>query len=178
MSTNSYFVYTYSVMDDETHEFEDYSYVSADYNDNQNGVISFEIPYEVTEYVTDLTSYSKDLKVNSETGKIEAYTGSDNCVVIPEYMNVGNGEVIKVTGIESSAFYGKKNIVAVVLSDFITEIPDSAFDGCSSLVYVTGGAVTKIGKYAFRGCTSGEKLGVRSCVTDLGEGAFEGIDSF
>ena len=177
MSTKSYFVYTYSVMDNETHEFEDYSYTTAAYNDNQNGVISFEIPYEVTEYVTELTAASEGLKIDRSTGKITAYTGTDNCVVIPEYLNVGNGEVIKVTGIEASAFRGKTHILGVILSDFVTEIPDDAFNGCSSLIYVSGGSVTKVGARAFSGCTSGEKLGIRSSITELGDDAFTGVDS-
>ena len=61
MSAKSFFVYTLSVMDDATHEFEDYSYISASYNDQQNGVITFEVPYEVADYVAQYTSYSDGL---------------------------------------------------------------------------------------------------------------------
>ncbi len=175
MTEKSYFVYTYSVMDDETHEFEDYSYTSAAYNDQENGVISFEIPYEVAEYVGELTSYSDGLQVNQETGIIEKYIGEDTCVVIPEYWNVGNGDVVKVTGFKDTAFKGNKNICAVVLSDFITEIPDFAFQGCTSLKEVVGGNVTRIGSYAFDGCTDAEDLGVRSSIAYLGEKAFGGV---
>ncbi len=175
MTTNSYFVYTYSVMDDETYEFEDYSYTSAAYNDHENGVISFEIPYEVAEYVEEKTSYSDGLKVNQETGIIEEYNGKDTCVVIPEYWNVGNGDVVKVTGIAENAFKGNTNISAVVLSDFITEIPDRAFQGCTSLKEIIGGNITRIGSYAFDGCTDAEDLGVRSSVEYLGEKAFGGV---
>lgn len=175
MSKQSYFVYTYSVMDDETHEFEDYSYTTGAYNDHENGVISFEIPFEVSEYVTELTSYSKGLKVDQNTGIIEEYNGSDNCVVIPEYWNVGNGEIVKVTGIAESAFKGNEDICAVVFSDFITSIPDYAFQGCTSLKEISGGNVTSIGAYAFDGCTSAEDLGVRSSVKHLGEKAFGGV---
>ena len=44
IATKSYFVYTYSVMDDERHRFEDYSYNDSSFTDNQNGVIPFDIP--------------------------------------------------------------------------------------------------------------------------------------
>ncbi len=175
MTKNSYFVYTYSVMDDETHEFEDYSYTSADYNDQENGVISFEIPFEVAEYVQEKTSYSDGLKVNQVTGIIEEYTGDDTCVVIPEYWNVGNGDVVKVTGIAKDAFAGNENICAVVLSDFITEIPDYAFQNCTSLKEISGGNITRIGSYAFAGCVNVEDIGVRSSVEHLGEKAFDGV---
>lgn len=175
MTEKSYFVYTYSVMDDETHEFEDYSYTTDAYNDQENGVISFEIPYEVAEYVSELTSYSDGLKVNQETGIIEAYNGEDTCVVIPEYWNIGNGDVVKVTGISKNAFKGNENICAVVLSDFITEIPDYAFQDCTSLKEIIGGNVSRIGSYAFAGCVNVEDIGVRSSVEYLGEKAFDGV---
>lgn len=175
METQNYFVYTYTVMDDETHEFEDYSYTTAAYNDHENGVISFEIPYEVAEMVAEQTTYSKGLKVDQETGIITGYTGTDNCVVIPEYMNVGNGDVVKITGIQSGAFAGNTDIAAVALSDFITEIPDNCFNGCTSLERILDGSVKKIGNKAFYGCTSMQECAVRSVITSVGEQAFYGV---
>lgn len=176
MSAQAFFVYTYSVLDDETHEFEDYSYTTASFNDHQNGVISFEIPYEVSEYVADYTSYSEGLKVNQTTGKVTGYTGTDTCVVIPEYINTGNGEVVKITGIAEGAFAGNTSITAVVLSDYITEIPDNAFKGCTALAGVIGGSITRIGNNAFNGCTSLTECGIASQVEFLGENAFEGAE--
>lgn len=176
MSAKSYFTYTYSVMDDKTIEFEDYSYISAEYNDHQNSVISFEVPYEVNEYVAEITAWSEGLKVNQSTGVITGYSGTDDLVVIPEYMNVGNGDVVKITGISSDAFRGNTNIKAVSLSDFITEIPDYAFEGCSSLVGVKGSSVTEIGSYAFSGCTAIVDFGITPDVVSLGENAFADVN--
>lgn len=176
METKAYFVYTYSVMDDETHFFEDYSTTDSNFGDQQNGVISFAAPYEIADYVAELTSYSSGLKVDRMTGVITGYTGSDDCVVIPEYMNVGNGDVIKITGISRDAFRENTNIKAIVLSDFITEIPPYAFEGCTSLRGVSGGSITKIGEKAFSGCTSIEDVGIRTTVTELGTSAFKGVD--
>lgn len=175
METQSFFVYTYSVMDDETHEFEDYSYTIATYNDHENGVISFEIPYEVAEMVAERTTWTQGLKVDQATGTIIGYTGTDNCVVIPEYMNVGNGEVVKITGIKPGAFAGNTGIAAVVLSDFITEIPDDCFNGCTALERVLGGSITEIGSKAFYGCTSMQECAVRSVITSVGDEAFYGV---
>ena len=175
MLTKSYYVYTYSVMDDETHEFEDYSYTSAQYNDNENGVIPFEIPYDVADYVSKRTCASDGLKVNIDTGMVTEYTGTDTCVVIPEYFNTGSGDIVKITGIDTNAFRGNTNIEAVELSDFITEIPDYAFEGCTSLIGVTGGNIIKIGEGAFSGCTSAKECGVNSQVTYLGENAFRNV---
>ncbi len=181
MSSQSFFVYTYSIMDDVTHPFKDYSYSSSSYDDQQNGVIPFEIPYDVVEYVAELTTYSAGLKVNQNTGIITGYTrpegSEDNIVVIPEYMNVGNGDVVKVTGISSNAFKGNTEIEAVILSNYITEIPDSAFEGCTSLSTVIGGSITSIGQKAFSGCTSMDIFGICNLVTSVGNNAFEGVQA-
>lgn len=177
IESKSFFVYTFSVMDDETHEFEDYSYTTAAYNDNENGVISFEVPYnEIMETVANRVYASDGLRVDLETGKIVGYTGTDTCVVIPEYFNAGNGDVVKITGFTADAFRGNKNLVTVVLSDFITEIPDNAFNGCTSLAFLKGGGVTSIGNSAFAGCASMENCGVYSEITHLGSNCFEGAD--
>lgn len=176
IETRSFFTYTYSVMDDDTYEFEDYSNVSAAYNDNQNGVISFEVPYdEISREVADRIDYSDGLKVDLETGTVTEYNGTDTCVIIPEYYNANNGDVVKITGISSDAFRGKA-IRSVILSDYITSIPDNAFNGCSNLAYVIGDGVASIGDSAFAGCSSLEECGVFSPVEYLGENAFDGAE--
>ena len=177
MSSQSYFVNTYAIMDDETHEFEDYSYSSANYDDEENGVISFDIPYEVVDYVTEKTAFTKGLKVDQQTGLVTGYTGTDTCVIIPEYMNVGDGDVVKITGIKEGAFENKTNITVVILSENITEIPKDAFKGCSSLVGVTGASIKEIGDNAFSGCTSIVDCVVSSEVTSLGQNAFTGVNN-
>lgn len=177
MSSKSFFVYTYSVMDDAAPQaFEDYSYISGDYNDNENGVIPFEVPYEVAEFVAERTSYSQGLKVDQTTGIITEYTGTDDYVVIPEYYNIGDGDVVKVTGVSSTAFKGNTDIKGVRLSDFITEIPANAFEGCTSLLGINGGDISSIGEEAFKGCTSLEICLVDNYVTSLGNNAFNGCD--
>lgn len=175
METQSYYVYTYTVMDDKTYEYEDYSYTSATYNDHENGVISFEIPHEVAELVAEQTVYTQGLKVDQTTGKITGYSGTDNCVVIPEYMNTGDGEVVKITGLAKGVFQNNTNISAVVLSDFITEIPNDCFNGCTNLEGITGGSISKIGDRAFAGTAMVDCV-VRSKITHVGENAFTGVD--
>lgn len=175
MLTRSYYTYTYSVMDDKTYEFEDYSYTSPSYSDNENGVISFEIPYGVAEYVAERTSASAGLKVDLNTGIVTEYTGTDTCVVIPEYFNTDSGDIVKITGIATNAFRNNINLEAVVLSDFITEIPDYAFEGCTSLIGISGGNIKKIGKGAFSECVKIKEGGVTSAVECLGDNAFKNV---
>ena len=185
IANDAYFVNTLSVMDDKTYNFSDYSYASQSYSDNQNGVISFEIPIDVADYVADKICASGGLNVSQATGQITAYTGTDNCVVLPEYMSVGDGDVIKVTGIGSKmndngekkgAFAGNKNISAVVLSDFITEIPEGAFKNCTALEGIIGGNITTIGENAFSGCTTIAEAVVSAKITSLGDYAFTGVN--
>ena len=180
IANDAFFVNTLTVMDDETHEMQDYSYASAAYSDNQNGVISFAVPFEVAEYVAEKVCGSDGLNVNQATGEITAYTGIDNCVVIPEYMSVGDDDVIKVTGLGSKngvkAFADNSDVVAVILSDHITEIPEGAFKNCTALEGVLGGSITAIYKDAFSGCSSLAEVGVSSKVTLLEEKAFVGVN--
>lgn len=179
MTTDSFFTYTYSVMDDTEplQQFEDYSYTTGSYNDAENGVIPFEVPYEVAEYVSERTCYSAGLKIDQSTGIITGYTGTDDYVVIPEYMNVGGGDVVKVTGISSTAFKGNTYIKEVRLSDFITEIPNNAFENCTSLFGISGGNITSIGNNAFYNCISMDPLLIDSPIKSIGTNAFVGCDN-
>lgn len=175
VATKSYFTYTYNVMDDKTYEFLDYS-PDLQFNDCENGVIPFEVPYYVYDYVTSKTVQTKGVifKVNSENGTAEVvrYDGTDSDVTIPSYVSAGN-KSYKVTGIAPTAFAGK-DIRAVVLSDYIDEIPDSAFENCSKLEEISG-YFTKIGDNAFKGCISLEGFNVSSNVTEIGTGAFKNV---
>lgn len=181
IASEAYFVYTYSVMDDETHPFEDYSYEYASYDDNQNSVISFEIPAEAGDYVADRVGQSDGLEV-SKDGIITAYTGTDDFVIIPEYKVIknldGTATVIKVTGVSANAFRGNENLVGIELSDYITEIPDYAFENCAALKSFEGRAVTKVGRNAFAGCTTLKACALGDSVVSLGANAFDGLDSF
>lgn len=89
-------------------------------------------------------------------------------------MNVGDGDVVKITGISETAFKGNTFIKEVRLSDFITEIPDNAFEGCVSLYGISGGSITKIGSKAFKGCTNMETIIVDNYIKFIGDTAFDG----
>ncbi len=171
IASGEYFVSTFTMMDDETHQFEDYSYKSADYNDFENTVITFEAPMDIAEYVNNRVCESSGLEI-SKSGKVTRYTGTDKKVIIPEYKVFDNQDgtktVVKVTSIGADVFAGK-DIETVEMSNFITEIPAHAFENCTSLTHVNALGVTKIGDYAFAGCTAIEELQVCEQVTELGE---------
>ncbi len=171
IETASYFVTTHSIMDDEVKEYEDYSYISGSYDDNENSVIDFEVPYkEITEFVANRVCKSAGLEI-SKSGVVTKYEGTDSCVLLPEYTVVDNDDgtksVTKVVGIDPEAFAGK-NIEGIIFSDYITEIPDSAFKNCSELKTISAVGITKIGNEAFEGCTNLGEMIIGKNITELG----------
>ena len=200
MKTNTFSTMTYSLkINDSEHLFTDYSTVSS-FNDYENGILPFEVPSFVSDYVYGLVGASEGLRVDDETGVVESYgfkdpaTGicykkydeftnsysnpCDTDVIIPRYrvVNVSNNQkkIVPVTGISASAFAGT-NVTSIYLSDNITEIPNGAFENCMSLKYVRGGSITTIGKGAFKNCTSLFESVLPDTVTNLDEGAFENV---
>ena len=179
IATSSYFVNTISIMDDETHPYEDYSYSYASYDDNQSTYIKFEIPNDIEEYVAGRVCKSDGLEINNE-GVVTGYSGTDDYVLIPEYNVVDNLDgtttVNKVVGFTSDAFKNNTKIYGVELSDYITEIPDYGFSGCTALDTVVGNGITSVGSRAFANCTSLKVCGIGDDVTYLGDKAFENLN--
>lgn len=179
IATNSYFTYTYNVMDDKTEEYLDYSF-DGSFNDYETTIIPFEIPYFVNEYVNNRIATTDGFRFDPDTGKIVGYTPTgdepDTMVVIPSYISVDNNDgtfkAVKVTGIKEGLFKNNTDIVAVQLGNYITEIPDSTFEGCTSLKAVLCPGVTKIGNNAFSGCESLSKFAIPTNIVEVGENAF------
>ncbi len=176
VATKSYFAYTFNVLDDKTYEFLDYS-PTLSFDDYENGAIPFEIPYFVHEYVIDKTVMTDGLifKTNTTNGTatVVAYDGADSDITIPSYFTSGN-VAYKVNALSASAFAGK-NVRSVVLSDYITELPDGAFKNCAQLEEISG-YFTKIGAEAFSGCAKLNKYNITSSIVKIGENAFAGVE--
>lgn len=179
IATNSYFTYTYNILDKERHTYLDYSKDNANFNDCENAVLPFEIPYAVHQYVFSKIARSNGLVIDQETGIIEAYTGSAKYVTIPEYISVNNGDgtcsAVRVRGISANAFRGNTAIKGVLFPKYVSAIPAEAFAGCTSLEVVSGYGIQEIGAGAFRGCTSLGKFFMDKYITSLGENAFENV---
>lgn len=179
IKTGAYYVYTYGVQDDETYDFIDYSKQTHSFNDYENGILPFEVPFSVHEYISNALSRSKGLVYDSETGTVVDYTGTATDVRIPDYISTDNGDgttsVVKIVGIEKDAFRGNNKIKSVKLSKHITEIPKQAFEGCSSLTSVTIEGVKQIGEQAFNGCNKLENFEVTKKINKLGKNVFTGV---
>ncbi|MBR7132055.1 MAG: InlB B-repeat-containing protein [Clostridia bacterium] len=180
ISTNSYFTYTYNVLDKERHEYLDYSKDDSNFNDCENAILPFEVPYFVNEFVNTKIARSSGLVINPETGIIEEYNGSSEYVVVPEYVSLDNADdgtysAVRVKGVLADAFKGNTKIKGVILPKYVSEIPESAFEGCSTLEIVVGYGIKTIGAKAFAGCTSLGSFTVDKYIINLGENAFQGV---
>lgn len=184
VASKTYFVNTYNVLDDKTEEYLDYSY-DGTFNDYETSIIPFKVPIFVNDYVNNRIAMTEGLRIDPDTGIIDKYTPvsaeePDTVIAVPSYVAMETGDSsgfksVKVTGISSNLFRGNKDIVGVVLGHHITEIPDNAFEGCSSLKYVICPGVTKIGNNAFSGCTSLNKFTVPTEISNIGANVFAGV---
>ncbi len=178
IASGSYYVYTYSVQDDNTYDFIDYSKQTHNFDDYENGILPFEVPFEVNQYIDNALVRSNGLVYDSETGTVVDYTGEGTNVYIPDYISTDNGDgttsVVKIVGIEKDAFAGNDKLKSIKLSKHITEIPDQAFEGCSSLTSVKAEGLQTIGDKAFSGCSSLDDFTVTTNIKKLGKNAFTG----
>ena len=66
-------------------------------------------------------------------------------------------------------------VTNLIIPDGVTEIKNSAFEGCSGLTSVTiPNSVTSIGGWAFGGCTGLTSIEIPNSVTSIGSSAFYG----
>ncbi len=179
LSTRNYYAYTFGVQDDETYDYVDYSKNTPNFDDYENGVVPFEVPYYVHERILELTARSEGLIVDKSTGHITGYTGEGKDVIIPDYITMesvnGEPEVVKIVGVDKGAFSGNTEITSVKFGKYVTNLPDSLFEGCTSLKSVESPSVTQIGAKAFYGCTSLNDYSISDKVTSIGAEAFKDV---
>lgn len=195
IATASYYTYTFNVLEDNTYKYWDYSLSDPSFKDCENGLVTFDIPYEVNEYISGVTGQTEGLEIeidNDGYGSVKAFDVPENFsgdVVVPQYLGADNlddtFDPVVVTSFSADAFRGNENIKTVILPMYVTEIPDYAFEGCINLETVIAYGVTKIGDYAFKDCVklgavnSGTKYSafmIDNMVTEIGTGAFEGVN--
>ena len=187
VASETYSVSTYNVLgtgnkDDAPKEYLDYSY-DGSFNDYETTRLPFEVPFEVNKYVNGRITKTRGLRFDLDKGEATSYSQNENdeIIYIPSYVKRNNNDsttdAIKVSSINPNLFKGNTTIEAVSLGEFVSEIPEGAFEGCTSLKYVYAPAVTKIGSDAFKNCSSLEAFTVSDKVTELGEGAFDGVSS-
>ena len=178
IGTSSYFVYTMGIQDDNTYDYVDYSYSTHNFDDLETGVLPFEVPYSVHEYVSEAIAESSGLVIDKKTGYIAGFSGKATDVIVPDYIAMSSvndkPEVIKIKGIDGDVFKGKTKIKSVTLGKYVTDISPSAFEGCTSLTTFSAPGVTEIGSGAFKNCSSLTSVNVSPVLTKIGDNAFNG----
>lgn len=172
VATNSYYTYTYNVMDEQVVPYLDYSKDDSNFGDAQNGVIPFTIPIDIYNYVEAKTLKSDGFEVDTEAGMITGYTGSSENVIVPEYISINNMGV-RITGFKEDVFQNNKNLYAISLPKSVDKIPQNAFKGCENLHSIYCDGVTTIGDNAFKDCPSLRTFTIDTSITSLGENTFE-----
>ncbi|MBQ3686196.1 MAG: leucine-rich repeat domain-containing protein, partial [Treponema sp.] len=79
------------------------------------------------------------------------------------------------TAIEKEEFRKRKDFTAVVVPASVTEIGNSAFEGCALTAVDIPGTVRKLDRYAFFACKSLTDVVLQEGVSELGEWSFCGI---
>jgi len=83
-----------------------------------------------------------------------------------------------ITNIGNSAFSGCTSLITLTIPDSVNSIGSSAFSGCTSLTFLTiPDSVYSIGNRAFSGCTSLTSVTIPDSVTWIEDAAFSGCTS-
>lgn len=118
--------------------------------------------------ITGLASASDNYDVNS--GIVSGLNIGKVTLVIPDTL-----AGLRVTDIDTNAFYERTDIISVTLPGSINTIGVYAFYGCTALESIMlPASVTSIGGGAFEGCTALESIALPASVTSIGSSAFEG----
>ena len=101
-----------------------------------------------------------------------APTSKSATITIPDTITI-DGKTYKVTGISDKAFKDNKTLKTIVIGKNVTTIGRSAFQGCTSLQKVQKAVnVQKIGDKAFYGCKKLTSMNMSSKLTTIGKYAF------
>ena len=107
-------------------------------------------------------SFEDGVLFERETGKLISFLSDVASYTLPA----------RTTEIAIGAFCGSQHLTHVVLNDFISEIPGSAFEYTGLTEMSLPDSVTKVGNYAFAGCQQLVRFEMSSNVTQIGESAF------
>ena len=100
----------------------------------------------------------------------DSYSGS---IVIPKEVTYNN-KTLKVTSIDSHAFFSCSKLTSVTIPNSVTSIGESAFAYCSSLQSTTiPNSVTSIGICAFQDCYSLTSITIPNSVTSIRDETFQ-----
>lgn len=181
VATSSYYTYTFNILDDETKTRMDFS-SDGSFKDCENSVVTFDVPYEVHEYVVAMTGKTSGLEFTN--GEVTGFTYPNDfsgIVNIPPYCaddSVGDTyAAYRTESLIVGLFENKTEITTVILPDTVSVIPKNAFKGCTNLKTVIAYGVTDIEEGAFSGCTNLDTFLLDTKIASIGKEAFLNVPS-
>ena len=106
------------------------------------------------------------------------YTFTGNGVLTQAIVdeNIGNAKnifIVGYTSIGNSAFFGKTQIISVIIGNSVTSISSFAFTSCTSLTSITiPNSVITIAGQTFKNCTALTSITIPNSVTSISVNAF------
>ncbi|MDE7193448.1 MAG: leucine-rich repeat protein [Oscillospiraceae bacterium] len=107
--------------------------------------------------------------------KITGYNGdySDGNIIIPDTINGAKVKEIGDYAFVDKSYIDGPPLISITVPDGVTKIGKYAFDGCSNLKSVSlPDGLVRIGDRAFNFCTSLESITIPESVTEIGDCAF------
>ena len=102
----------------------------------------------------------------------EPFVGGLHCMELDRHLYIRTGHLMYQSREE---FRKRKDFTAVIFPASVTEIGNSAFEGCALTAVDIPGTVRKLDRYAFFACKSLTDVVLQEGVTELGEWSFCGI---
>ncbi len=113
----------------------------------------------------------------TEDVRVLRHYGNKAAVSVPEEVTVAK-KAYRVTEIGDSAFEGCSWMTSISLPDSVTSIGNHAFEGCTGLTEVSiPKEIVNIRGKAFAGCTGLVRIFMRNGPETIGRNAFEGCSS-
>lgn len=153
--------------------------------EGDDGLEYFENIFFSTDNIVSGKTASSDWNLNLYDGSFEVlyddmddYT-TQNPAPWSEYKNSIKKLTVSTFEVGSYSFYQHSNVTEVKfparLSNKITQIGKSAFEGCSKISYLTFVSdIDEISENAFKNCTSLKSITFKGNITEIGKGAFSG----
>jgi hypothetical protein len=155
----------------------------------EGGVYQFSVITKISGISSTESSISNTFSYNSytnyavnsgtTTAKVTGFYNGITALSPPSNINI-SGSLYTVTNISPSAFLNATTLTSITIPNTISDIPESAFNGCSNLTtinFTAPSSLSSIGASAFNNCSKLLSITIPSSVTSIGASSFSGCSS-